>query len=263
MLPFFALSIGAFVLFCVMAAMPPMERIFHAYDSKIKSERISVIGGAVRSRYLENPAGGLIAPADLALIPGYEYLDSYKAEIFQTGNAQNINDSVWRFSRFAIWFPSTGMDIDPATYLDAANNSCGTGTFASATSWCGNSKSLWAKYETRIENGSLLMGEKARLVKVVSKFYRRYSADRKFTSLANGSYATLASLTGYAGVATGCTGVRTYDGIPFTCDELFNAWGVPIVVNQVTAKRIALVNRTGVINSNGQPVRLAEEAALE
>lgn len=263
MLPFWAIAVGSYIMFCVMAAMQPLERIYNAYDARIKVKRIQVIGSAIRSRYLENPAGGLLTPAALEAVPGYEYLNSYKAELFQTGTATNLNDTVWRYSRFAIYIQKNSSIIDPADYLLAANNTCGSGDFSVSASWCGSDDSLWLKYETRNENTALILAEKQRLVRVVSLFYRRFSADRKFTSLAVGSYTTLAALTGYAGSSAGCSGVLVYQGIPFTCDDLFNAWGIPVVINQVSLKRIALVNRTGVINSNGQPIRLAEEAILE
>ncbi len=263
MFPFFAFAVGVFMMAALSTGMGPVRGLLEHYQSKVIEGRMEQIGNAISERYQENPAGGFLTPAVIAATPGYEYLNSAKPNSFETKSALSINDGIWRFSRIAVWFQLPFDYVESTDYLLSANNACGVGDFASATSWCGRRQSLWLKMETRENSSALLLAEKQRIFRTISLFYRKYTSDSAFTTLPNGSSQTLAALTGYAGTAAACDGVKVYNGIPFTCDHLFNAWGIPIVVNQITKNHMALVNRTGVINNNGQPVRLAEEAILE
>ena len=218
---------------------------------------------AMDNRYAENPTGGYLSPATLQTVPGYEHLRFLDPIRFQFQYVPNLNDGVWLFNRAALWFESPNDSVGTASYVLPANNTCGTGAFTDGTEWCGREQSLWAKLENKTDFSSLLMAEKLRLTRTMRKFYQRYTKDQTFTTLANGQYATLAGLVGYAGTAANCGGVFVYNEIPFGCEDLFNYWGIPIVVNRLTANNIVLVNRTLVASSSGQQVRLAEEAKLE
>lgn len=263
MIPFFVLAVGMMLLGIIGMVVQPLGELTRLYQGQLVAERIAVIGDAIQQRYLELPSGGFLSPAGIAQINGYQYVASAKPEVFQVATADNLNDSAWQFSRLAVYFQYSGSLISPQDYLTAANNSCGTGAFASGQSWCGPSMSTWLRLETKANYTTMLLSEKQRLYRTMRKFLMRYSADSRFTSLTPGSAQTLPALVGYNGTATACSGVWVYTGIPFTCDDLFNAWGIPITVNQASIKRLALVNRTGIIISNGQPVRIAEEVNLE
>lgn len=263
MMQFYALIVGLLLVSVVASSLKPLETASGESFARIMSGRLSVFAEAISEQYADNPAGGLLTPAVISATPGYEYLNSYRPSLFQSASAAGINDTAWRFQRLGMWFQLPYGYVEEADYLLAANNECGVGDFNVSTSWCGRPESFWLKLESRNSNSMMLLSEKQRLFRTMSKFYRRYSFDRKFSSVAYGGYATLASLAGYVGTASACAGVRVYEGIPLTCDDMFNAWGIPITLNSISKNRMALVNRTGVITSNGQPVRLAEEAVLE
>lgn len=263
MIPFFVLAIGMMLLGAIGSVVQPLEELTRAYQGQIVTERIAVIGDAIQQHYLETPIEGLLTPTDVAKARGYEYVASNRPEIFQTAKADNLNDTAWRFSRIAVYFQYSGSLLTPQDYLAGPNNACGSTAFTSGESWCGPSMSAWLRLESKASYTTMLLSEKQRLYRTMRKFLQRYSADSIFTSMPEGSVQTLAALVGYSGTANACSGVWVYATIPFTCDDLFNSWGIPIAVNQPTVKRLALVNRTGITISNGQAVRIAEEVTLE
>lgn len=257
-----ALVVGVFGLFSVMLSIlsVPAEQAAFDLQTQVLREQMQQITRSTQEYASEFPNNGYLSPENLMGITGYEWLRSAFPARFQSATANNLSDSVWQYSRYAIWFVSPMADLS-GDYLDL--NQCGTGSFASASSWCGHPQSIWSKLESRTANSSLLFSERIRMGRIASKFYRAYALEDRFTDQASGTAVLLAQLAGYSGTAIGCSGVYVYRGIPFTCDELFNYWGNPIVVNTLSAKHMALVNRTGVLNSNGQPIRLAEELYVE
>ncbi|MBA1280206.1 hypothetical protein [Stutzerimonas stutzeri] len=258
-----AFAIGVLTLTAVSMATMPIEGVYDRNRSDILRNDMAAIVNAIEERYEENPSGGYLSPAQVIAIPGNEHLRSRGPERFQFETAQALNDGVWRFMRQAVWFESPYDHIGNTAYLSAANNTCGTGSFTSSSSWCGRVQSIWGKLESKGNHSALILAEKQRLYRTISKFYQRYNKDGSFSQLANGQVTTLAQLAGYTGSASSCAGVFAYNEIPLGCNDLFNYWGVPVVFNKVTDTHIALVNRTLLIGSSGQPVRIAEEARLE
>lgn len=259
------ICVAGFGLLMVALAltMLPITDMNEVNMSDIIKYDVGQFSSAITQRYEENPGGGYLQPAGLVVVPGYEHLRSNNPDRLQGAVTTNVNDSIWRFNRVAIWFQSPVGSVTEAAYITAANNSCGVGTFSTGVSWCGRDSSIWFKAESRSGNSNRILAEKQRIYRTMDMFLRRYSSDQTFTALAPGTVRTLPQLVGFAGTAATCSGIYNYYQMPFTCDNLFNDWGIPITLNQITANRIALVNRTGVINNNGQPVRLSEEANLE
>lgn len=244
-------------------ALLPVETLWHEGRGLQIRYRMEQIGQAIQDRYSEDPAGGLLSPEDIAQADGYEHLRLFAPEQFGTAEGADISDGAWRFDRRAFWFESPYSVVGDTDYVTAENNACGSEKLSTAVSWCGRQGSLWLKVETREGNDQLILGEKQRLFRVVSKFVRAYSEAGMFTTLGAGSVVSMPSLVGYAGAASACSGVFSYNGIPFTCENLFNNWGYPIVLNQISLKHIALVSRTALITAANTPVRLAEEIDLE
>lgn len=263
MLPVFVIALGVILLAAVSNMIAPVQYIYQANIEESTRYRLYEIGNAISQYRRNNVNDDLITPDDLTTKPGYEYLRSLNPSFYQSALSPLINDSVWRFSRLAVWFQPTNGYVDEDDYLQAANNSCGDDDFNTGTSWCGRQKSLWVKFESRDSYSDQLLAEKVRMYRIIDKFYRKYSSDQQFSSVANGTSITLSNLAGYSGNAAGCSGVLNYEGIPLNCSDLFNAWGNPISFNKISNNHIALVNRTNVISANGQPIRIAEEAKLE
>ncbi|WP_326430255.1 hypothetical protein VQ574_21270 (plasmid) [Stutzerimonas frequens] len=257
------LAIGFITFSAMNMAIAPIESSFEQYRTEILRHDMSVIVEAMDSNLAENPLNGYISPSALASTSGNEYLRFSEPGRFQHQVATSLSDGVWRFDRAAVWFESPHSYLGNTNYVSSSNNDCGAGAFTSGGEWCGRSESLWAKLENKRSYSDILLGEKQRLYRTIRKFYQRYSKDQSFSSLGNGQVRSLASLVGYSGTAANCVGVFTYNEIPFGCEDLFNYWGVPVVLNKVTANHIVLVNRTLIQSAAGQVIRLAEEARLE
>ncbi|MFJ7794557.1 hypothetical protein [Pseudomonas sp. NPDC096950] len=263
MFAFLLIAIGLAMFSTLDSAISHVQERFDYYRSQNIAYHIHALGDGVKQFYFENPAQGLISPDLVASRPGFEYLNLHVNDVIQFETSSGISDSVWKFNRVALWFESPKSYLGKSDYLGASYNQCGTGDFYTAQSWCGNSNSLWLKIETRSDKAELIVAEKQRMQRTLQKFLRRYSDDRKFTTLASGSVVSLAGIVGYTGTAANCQGNFVFQGIPLSCDDFFNYWGIPIALNQISEDHIALVNRTGVLQSSGQIVRLAEEARLE
>jgi len=258
-----AFAVGLLVFTAVTLAALPLDGLYTQQRTQMLRNDMSTLMAAIEARYEENPTGGYIAPGVITTTPGFEHLRLLSPERFQFQVASTLNDGIWRFNRAAIWFESPHAFVGNTLYLSAANNTCGVGGFTSSGSWCGKEQSIWGKLESKGNNSALLLAEKQRLFRTIRKFYQRFNKDQTFSPLANGQVRTLASLVGYAGTAANCSVVPVYNEIPLTCDDLFNYWGIPIVLNKLSTKHISLVNRTQIVSSTGQVVRIAEEARVE
>jgi hypothetical protein len=261
-----AFAVGLLVFTAVSLASMPIDGIYTKQRGEILRNDMASIMSAIEQRYEENPAGGYLTPAAIVTTPGFEHLRLLEPGRFQFQVASTLNDGVWRFNRAAIWFESPHDYVGNAQYTNAANNACGIGGLTLASSWCGRAQSVWGKLETKSNNSVLLLSEKQRAYRVISKFYQRFNKDGVFVPLANGQVQTLAQLVGYTGAAADCNSTDfsyVYSEIPFGCEDIFNYWGVPITLNKISDLHIALVNRTQITSASGQVVRIAEEARLE
>lgn len=263
MFAFLFIAIGLLIFSTLDSAIERVQERYDYYRSQSIAYHIKALGDGLQKHYFEYPAQGFLSPDLVAMRPGFEHLRLHLNDVTQFAMTIGVNDSQWKFNRLALWFESPRLYLGNADYLSATYNTCGTGDFYTAESWCGNTNSLWLKFENRENKAELIVSEKQRMQRTLQKFLRRYSDDRKFTTLANGTLVNLATLVGYSGTAANCQGNFTYQGIPFACDDFFNYWGNSIAFNQVSEDHIALVNRTGVEQSSGQFIRLAEEARLE
>lgn len=220
----------------------------------------------VRQYYLDNGS----FPADaatLAATSGYEHVRTLVAPWQNMALSGALTDSVWQYRRVAVWTQNPRGAFDDATYLSAANNSCGTGTFAAATDWCGPSNSLWWKMETRLNFASDLIKERQRQQRVLSRLVDVYNEREAFPAV-GGAYATLASLVGYGGTARNCSGVYTWSpvGFPpisFNCEELFTRWGTPVALNYFSDQHIALAASSSIVTAGGQTISVSTDLDLD
>lgn len=263
MFAFLFIAIGLAMFSTIDSAITHVQERYDYYRSQNIAYHIHALGDGAKQFYFENPTQGLLSPDLIAKRPGFEFLNLHVNDVIQFETSVGISDSIWKYNRVALWFESPKVYLGRADYLSASYNKCGTGDFYNAQTWCGNANSLWLKIENRSDKAELIVAEKQRMQRTLQKFLRRYSDDRRFTTLGNGSVVSLAGLVGYSGTAANCQGNFVFQGIPFACDDLFNYWGIPIALNQISEDHIALVNRTGIEQSSGQFVRLAEEARLE
>lgn len=239
--------------------------VFASNESEIIRHDIAVYANAIRSFEISSPvaSAGLLLPAELATRAGNEYLRHINHPLLDSERAGPLSDGGWRFQRVALWAMSPRLGgMTRADYLNATNNQCSTGVFYADPVWCGHGQSIWAVVDTKDLTAQRIMGERQRMTKTAAKLWRAYGADSEFAAgVANGSYNSLSFLTSEPGLtAANCTGVYMVAGVPLGCEDMFNAWGFPIMLQKINSQHVVLVNRTGVARQDGQVVRLAEEA---
>lgn len=194
--------------------------------------------------------------AALAQTAGYEHVKSLLNNSQGYAVSGVLTDSVWQYSRMVVYSMDRAKGDTDASYLAA--NSCGSGAFGTAGSWCGQSNSVWFRKETREVVNDAVSNQRIRLNRTLQKFADYYSVQGGFPSMDNagvaltaGSTYSLASLVGYSGSATSCTGIYTWKGLPFGCEELFDAWGGAVSVVYTSTDAISLMSETPLVNAAG------------
>lgn len=280
---------GIILSTALTVAILPLSEMFHASNSQIIAHEIAEI-----QRVINNSASDDV---------GAFYRDGYSYPSGAAGAKINLNDSSYRYLAFfnydrykhkeakfvykntpngsvyshrsAVWFESPFGNFLADDYTKAEFNRCGTGSFEAAQSWCGDAKSLWAKSESHTSHFDLVQSEQHRLYRMSRKFYRYYENNGSFSELGSaGQKAALSSIvtsivTGSpAATASTCSGVYYYKGMPFGCQDMFNAWGEPIYLHVVGEGHVVLTNSLGiqVATPQGAPekyVGLAEEINID
>lgn len=236
---------------------------FETYQSSVVRSDIAALMESVVEARNSGATASYVDPQSLLSVNGYEFLRFRNIPRYQFRNATGINDGYWRFDRSVIWFESPHSAVGNNEYTTPTYNTCGDDGLMTSSNWCGRTQSIWVREESKTDYAAEILGERQRLYRTISKFYRRFEHDQALSTSTPGTVATLASLAGYAGVASNCSGIYLYNAIPLNCSDMFNAWGIPVVLNVISAKHVALVNRTTISSAAGQFVRLAEEANLE
>lgn len=200
----------------------------------------------------------------LAAATGFEQVRGL-ADAWQTyAISPTLSDGVWQFSRAALFSQDPSRGTTSAQYL--ATNACGTGSFDTATSWCGSRDSRWYRRETRERYNDEIMTQRVRMMRTLQKFADYYNSNTSFpatdhlnAALGVGSITALATLAGYAGTATGCTGAYVYHGVPIDCADMYDLWGNAVGYQFESAKRVILVSETPIVNHSGNRVVVASE----
>jgi hypothetical protein len=207
-----------------------------------------------------------VVPTSLAVVaaqPGYAYVNQF---ITQPGIGYAVspvlNDGNWQYQRVAVYAQPLSHITSDADYLSAARNSCGTGDFATADSWCGDHLSKWYRLETRERFTSLIERQRLRQKATVSKLAVHYNDAGQFDTVP-GNVATLASLVGYGGTAANCTGVYRWSNVPLDCNDLFSIFGTPVTVNYHTSQSVSLISRTPIINAAGVAITVGSDISLD
>lgn len=198
----------------------------------------------------------------LASTPGYAHVRSLLNNWQGYSVSSALTDGVWTYQRMVAFSNDPKHGQTAAEYL--IQNACGTGSFATATSWCGARSSIWFLKDTREGVNDAITTQRARLRRSLQKFGDYYSAKGEFpsqdargTDLVAGETYRLADLAGYAGAANSCTGVYTWQGLPLGCDELFDSWGGAIGFVYTSKKVMALASETPLVNAAGTRILVA------
>lgn len=200
--------------------------------------------------------------AALAQTPGYSHVRSLLNNWQGYAVSGALTDSVWTFQRMVAFSNDPKTGITPATYLQ--HNACGSGAFSSAASWCGSRNSVWFLKDTRHGVNDAITTQRARLRRSLQKFGDFFSANGGFPSrdssgaaLVTGNTYSVASLAGFAGTASTCTGIYVWQGLPIGCDDMFDSWGKPVGFAYTSNNEFSLVSETPLTNAAGEPLLVA------
>ncbi|GAB6040878.1 hypothetical protein [Endothiovibrio diazotrophicus] len=201
----------------------------------------------------------LMATADATQL---RYVDP---EAVRYAVAGGLSDGVWRFERAGVYALDPTKGNDASAFL--SGNTCGDGTFTTATDWCGGDDAHWWRGESRADAPTELAEQRLALTAPLRRIADYHTAHGEFpTGVAVGGVATLPALAGYSGTASGCTGIHLWDGLPLGCDDLHNRQGHPITVNlrdEGALRVLYLVARTDLLSVTGTPIRVAARLAVE
>lgn len=244
-----------------------------AFDKENREISVKQLTAAINNYYVESGTYPATTTA-LAAMPGYEYLKNIDRSFQSLATTTNLDDSVFKYKRVTV-FSQDPYDhpLTDTEYLDATRNTCGTGDFATSTDWCGSTNTKWWKHETRESIQDDLARERKRLHRLLDKFAAWYNGDVTVSTI-NGvwgnnfpspgsSAAKLTTLvTGFSQTATTCSGVYTWNGIPFDCTDLYSVWGTPTVYNYVSSSHITLMTKTPYTRSDGTALYVSTEESL-
>ncbi|CAG0985833.1 hypothetical protein RHDC4_02179 [Rhodocyclaceae bacterium] len=246
-----------------------------ANDAENRDAAVRLLAAGINNYYIETNT----FPASFAALgaaTGYEYLRNTARPFQSLAIASNLNDGTFTFKRIVVYTQDPYRPpYTDTTYLGAANNTCGTGDFATATEWCGpnNANAQWWKQDERDAIAAAVAREKHRLTRLLQKFNAWYNDDISVSTtpgvLGNNypdpgaTSATLITLvTGFAQTATTCTGIYTWRGIPIDCTDLYSVWGTPTVYNYVSPTHIVLLTKTPYTKADGTALYVSTEESL-
>lgn len=260
----YPLVITAFVgaIIAALAVQSGMNiDLMRLYRFNIHRSQLVMVAENLEQYYIERGT----FPASLTALsqtPGYSHVRSLLNGWQGYAVSGLLSDSVWSYRRMVAFSNDPKTGLTQATYLD--QNACGTGSFASATSWCGRRNSVWFLKDTRTGINDAITTQRARFRRSLQKFGDFFSANGSFPSkdatggaLVAGQTYTVASLAGYAGAANNCTGVYVWQGLPIGCDDMFDSWGKPVGFVYTSETAFSLTSESPLTNAAGVPLLVA------
>lgn len=233
------------------------------YQARSKQLKVITLAESLEQFYLENGGYPASIPA-LTTVPGYTHTRSLVDAWQGYGISPAINDGVWLFNRMVLISNNPSKGVDAAAYM--ASNTCGTGGYDTATSWCGSPSGSWYRRDTRDLYNGQISTQRVRMGRLLQKMADYYNANGKFpnvdatgTALAANSIQTIAALANFSGSNATCSGNYTYQGIPIDCGDMFDQWGRTVSYQFVTKKHIVAISETPIFNNSGTRVVVAAD----
>ncbi|WP_311061556.1 hypothetical protein [Pseudomonas aeruginosa] len=256
------LALNALVVIFVVAVTNKVEQAVNYKLAQLDSLSVQITSDALRQRLLRTGSLGVVTLADLqSQDEGFETRGvSPRVQLI---SSTNVSDGVWQFDRALVYALSPdNTTFDPS--LPASNTCDNTTAFATASTWCGpNDGIAYQLIETRENYLSTLTDEGMRMQTSLQKLARGYDTDNEIFphgALAVGSAALLCNIGGASCAATACRGVIVLNDTPLDCADQFSRWGLPVTLNLITAKHIALSSAaSGVRRTNSTNRNIARE----
>ena len=233
------------------------------YQSRIKSLKAIAMAENIQQYFIETS----VFPATIATLSassGFQHTQSLTDSWQGYGLSPTITDTVWSFKRAVFFSNDPSKGVNAASYL--TTNACGTGSYATATSWCGAATGQWFRTETREHFNEKISTQRVRMGRVLQRFADYYNANQKFpdknesaVALGANSISSLNTLAGYGSGAVACTGTFSYMGVPIDCADMFDLWGGVIGYQFITSKHIVLISETPLYNNSDTRVIVAAD----
>lgn len=239
-----------------------MQQVTDAYTNRVRGEAVVTVSSAV-SRFFRDTGTYPVSLNALSQTAGHEQVRSSILPWQSYATTSALNDGVWQFSRAVVFTQDTGSMVTAANYLAASNNACGSAAFATAPDWCGpNAKGTYFwRHESREIATIEMARERQRLRRVLDKFARYFNETASFPNPGSAA-STLPAIVSYAGVATNCTGMTVWTGIPIDCSDLYSNWGTPTTYNYISDSHIVLLTKTPFLDNTGNYIYISLEFAL-
>lgn len=263
MYPFLVLAIAIFLSHLMTGIVNQNWTLVQLYQSRLTQQQISSLAENIEQFYIENKSYPTTLTA-LTATPGFEHAKSQLNNWQSYGVSNWISDSTWTFKRMILVSKAPDKTVTAATYM--TSNACGTGSYATATSWCGERTGKWYRSELRDKYNDQVSSQRVHLTRTLQKLTEFYNEGGSFpavnatgTALAADSLTTLASLASYSGTSTACTGTFKYSGIPIDCADMFDSWGNLIGYQFINSKHIILISEPNIFDNLNNKVIIAAD----
>lgn len=197
--------------------------------------------------------------AALGAVVGHEHIKPSDSVAVSYTTTTGLTGALFTYDRAAL----VTQDLLDAQAESSVfgSNTCGTGTVATASRWCGRERDQWWLAESQQFAPDDMTRQRMRLVKTARKFALYYTA---FTSFPNpgASQVTLAAQVGFSGAANSCTGQYNWSGIPLGCDDLFSSSGLDVTYTYTDSKTIELSVPSSYRTQSGTMIALSVPFSL-
>ena len=250
------MAIGILVSIMMSGVTSQNRDLVSMYTSQLRHLQIMALAENIEQYALENSN----YPATLTILkdtPGFTHTSGLNDNWQGYKVSSPLTDDAWQYKRAALTSNNPATGTDAASYLTA--NTCGTGTFDTASSWCGSATGEWFRTETREKYNDQIATQRIRMGRLLQKLANYYNANTQFpskdnsnTALAVNNTTKLTDLIGASALtATNCTGERSYQGVPIDCNDLFDIWGTPIGYQFMGIKHIVLISESPIKDQTG------------
>lgn len=262
----FVIALSAWLAYLGDGLVTQYQDLSQMYQARLRAIHTKVIAESLE-QYFQEKGSFPVSIDALTSSNGYEHTRGL-ANVWQGyATVSGLKDSIWRYDRMVFFSTEPRLGILANDYL--SSNSCGTGSFYIASSWCGQRTSIWFRRETRDLYHNQIANQRIRLHRTLQKFAQHYNTYGDFPGrradgsiIADKSIYSLAELSGFSGTASQCKTVHSFGSIPLDCTDLFDQWGQAVGYQFESNKQIILVVKTPIENTAGTPVVVAAEYDL-
>ncbi|WP_323011471.1 hypothetical protein [Castellaniella sp.] len=257
----FVIALSAWLAYISDGLVTHYRELSQMYQEHARAIQTRLIAEAL-DQYVNERGEFPLSLTALATTPGFEYVRGLYGPWQGYDVTTGLTDSVWRYSRMTFFTTNPKDGISRETYL--GQNSCGTGPFSSATSWCGSPGSSWYRRESKDSVHNELANQRIRLHRTLQKLAQHYNSHGAFPAaksdgsvMSDGSIQTLADIVGFSSALNDCIGAYAFESVPLDCVDLYDQWGGKIEYQLESDQTIVLLSRAPVFNAAGTQITVA------